>query len=134
MSIAIVHYLPLEFYPPVTNMLSLFDSSSDNVHVFSTHNDKGRKIYKNDWVYIHRYPMPGKESAPTRFYKNMLFNWKVLYQLIKLKPKAILYFETYSAYPVYLYKKYFNRNVPVYIHCHEYFSPDWYRNAMRLVQ
>jgi hypothetical protein len=134
MSIAIVHYLPLEFYPPVTNLLDLLDDTANGVHVFTTHNDRKRKVYGNSALKIHRYALPGKEGALTRLYKYMAFNLGVFYRLMKIRPKAILYYETYSAYPVYLYKKFIDRKVPVYIHCHEYFPPQWYQQSMRLLR
>ena len=50
------------------------------------------------------------------------------------RPEKILYYETLSAYPVYLYKKYLNKNIPVFIHYHEYMSKEDYSQGMKLVR
>lgn len=133
--IAVIHYAPIELYPPTTNFLDIFNPGNTRIYVFTCHNINNLEPYRNNRLSIKRYAMPGNEFVLWRLWKYFRFNFGVLFALIWLKPKKILYYETYSAYPVYLYKKYFNQKVEVFAHCHEYFSPEWWRNvSMRLMR
>lgn len=133
-NIALVHYLPIELYPPVINLLDVSESYDLRIRVFTTNNNKGRKTYQHPSVQITRFAFPGSGSAISRIVKYLWFNFGVLLGLIRLKPKKILYFETHSSYPVYLYKKYFNQSVEIYIHCHEYYDPGWYLRYTKLLR
>jgi len=134
--LAIIHYLPLEFYPPVTNFLDIFlkDSDTNTVRVYTTKNNKHRSIYTNSKCLICRYPLIKKENLFFRLLKYMQFNIGVLFSLINLKPSKILYYETFSSCPVYIYKRFFNRKVNIYVHNHEYLSPEWYKKNMCLLK
>ena len=48
--LAIVHYLPLEYYPPVTNLIDYLayerKNEFDKISIYSSHNVKGRKKYQ----------------------------------------------------------------------------------------
>jgi hypothetical protein len=50
-----------------------------------------------------------------------------------MKPDIIYYYETYSAWPVYAYLRFFNLKARLFIHNHEYFDNNWYRKGMKLV-
>lgn len=130
-----VHYAPLELYPPVTNLLDILGGRHCPIFVFSTLNCNSANLYHNPSVVIKRYALPGKEFILTRLFKYFSFNVGILISLIKLKPDKILYYETSSSFPVYLYKKYFNPVVEIFIHSHEYYSPEWWNNtSMRLMK
>lgn len=43
-----------------------------------------------------------------------------------------MYFETLSALPVYFYKKWINSKAEIFVHYHEYTSPEEYHSGMRL--
>lgn len=135
--IAVFHFLPLEFYPPVTNFLD-YAGSKENliIKVFSTSNDKERKEYKNDRLAgIKRVSIPNSgDKTFTKLSKYIKFNFFFLRDLLKFKPDEILYFESYSAGPVYWYIKFFRKKTKLRIHYHEYASPEWYENGMRLVK
>lgn len=124
--IAIIHYQPIEYYPPTTNLLDLLAEQNARTHVFTTVNNKGRKEYSRGNIKITRFQQPGKGFVLFRYYRYLLFYLGVLLRLIRMKPGKILYYETYSSFPVYLYLKYFNRKAELFIHCHEYFTPYWY--------
>lgn len=133
--VAVIHYAPIELYPPTTNFLNTFNDKQTHIYVFTCYPKKNLELYVNDKISIKRFPMPGQEFVLTRLFKYFYFNLSVFFSLIKIKPRRILYYETYSAFPVYLYKKFINSSVEVYIHCHEYFSPEWWKTtSMRLMQ
>ncbi|MBI9062176.1 MAG: hypothetical protein JEZ14_09310 [Marinilabiliaceae bacterium] len=197
--LAILHYLPLEYYPPVTNLIDYIanERSEDfkRVKVFSCKNVKGRIDFKVDKRFVGqevegkrvqgaRYEVEeGKEyevecdiksevrsqksrkvkckthggnnlsaknyqlltifrsSFPketdnnlTRLFKYLHFNLITIVSLITYRPTDLLYFESYSAWPAYIYTRYFNRNCRLFIHNHEYASKQWYTTTMRQVK
>jgi len=136
-SLAIIHFYPLEFFPPVTNLLNFFSSglTKFNVYVFTTHNNKKRKIFQHKSVKIRRYlfPLP-EENAIIRGLKYSCFFIGSLFQLILKKPDTIIYYETISSWPVYVYSKYINKKCNIFIHFHEYASQEWYLKYMKLVR
>lgn len=124
--------MPLEFYPPVMNFLSyLTDYSANNISVFSTNNFKQRVEYQNGkLVRINRSNHPNnKDSAIKKTLKYLHFNVLFALRLFWIKPDKIIYYETISALPVYLYLK-IKRNKPeLIILQHEYFSTEWYQST-----
>ncbi len=135
--IALVHYMPLEYYPPVMNMLDDLGMQDGLVtKVWSTGNIKGRNTYTNDrLIGISRalFPSPN-QSKFFRLFTYLLFNVKVLYGLVLYNPNAVFYYESYSAGPVYWYLKLFGKRKKLFIHHHEYFDQNWYDNGMAIVR
>lgn len=135
--LAVIHYLPLEFYPPVVNLLiALAGKELFNTKVWTTHNNKQRQVYKNPTLSsVSRTIAPKKSDYKgIRLLKYLLFNFKTFMGLLFFNPEVILYYESYSAGPVYWYLKYFGNNKKLFIHCHEYFDAQWYAKGMSLVK
>ena len=135
--IAVIHWLPLEYYPPAINLLDyLSNNSKARYFVFSSDNPKGRKPYLNDVIPTVRYPFPlTQENIIFRLWKYLFFNIGVLFRLIILKPEKILYFEPHSGGVVYWYCKFFKANPALLIHYHEYYEPTQFEmRGMRLVR
>ena len=137
--IVIVHFQPLELYPPVMNLiLFLISSKIENLIVYTTqHNKKLLTPFKTDdnAVSINRYGILGTEMPKYfRYWSYIKFYSFVFSQLIKLKPNTILYYETLSCLPVYLYKKFIKQSVRIFAHYHEYTSPDEYISGMKMVK
>lgn len=128
--IALIHFLPLEYYPPVTNMINyLAEELNTNValSVFSTHNTKDRAVFNNIKVKIHRTAQSeGDRNKLIRLLKYIYFQLFVLLKLIIVRPEKILYYESLSSFPVYVYRKIINRKTKIYIHYHEYTTPEQY--------
>ena len=104
--------MPLEYYPPVTNFLNVMVKHAFFVKVWTTHNTKKRITYHNEKLKtINRSPFPEKsDNVLERIFKYFYFNISCFIGLIKYKPEAILYYESYSVYPVFLYMKFFGYN------------------------
>ena len=135
--LAVVHYLPLEFYPPAVNLLNAFaEKDLFNTKVWTTHNNKQRQVFKSPTsTSISRTIAPKKrDNKGFRLLKYLLFNFKTFMGLLFFNPEVILYYESYSAGPVYWYLKYFGNNKRLFIHCHEYFDAQWYAKGMSLVK
>jgi len=128
--------MPLEYYPPVTNFLNVMVKHAFFVKVWTTHNTKKRITYHNEKLKtINRSPFPEKsDNVLERIFKYFYFNISCFIGLVKYKPKAILYYESYSVYPVFLYMKFFGKATKLYIHYHEYEDRESYKNGMKLVK
>ena len=135
--IALIHLLPLEYYPPVTNLLSIIDKDSSlSVRVFSTHNNKKRKAFNLRGTKIFRYTYPGYASNfILKIWSFFKLAFLPLFELLRYRPDIVLYIEPHSALQAYLYKRFFNPRVKLFIHHHEYYAPEEFQGpAMRSVR
>lgn len=144
--IAIIHYLPLEYYPPVTNLMDTLAGTHpkkiESIKVYSCHDVKGREKYQphsteksTKCIAIRRSPFPrDTDNALIRLYKYIHFNLFTLVGLLLQRPTSILYFESYSAWPTYIYSRFFNRKCRIFIHNHEYADKGWYATTMHQVR
>lgn len=134
--IAVVHYMPLEFYPPITNLLDVMTTSQLNVSVWTSENNKNRTPYRNNKLnQITRCSFPAsKDNSLIRLLKYFWFNLTCFFGLIKYNPDVVIYYESYSVFPVYLYSLLFGKKKEFFIHYHEYESPKEYKKGMKLVQ
>lgn len=129
--------MPLEYYPPATNMINYLAGESNaetKISAFSTHNTKKRNVFINKRVKIYRTaPAKNNENIIFRLLKYFFFQVSVLLRLIFFCPNKILYYESLSSFPVFLYTKIFNRKTAIFVHYHEYTTPDEYQNrSMKL--
>jgi hypothetical protein len=134
----IIHFQPLEMYPPVMNFVSLLAGRGMQVEIVSTVCTVSEyEVFdpRDNNIRIRRY---GAFRVNMNVFSKVL-NYSIFYlrsfiNAVWIKPHKILYYETLSALPVYYYKRYFNRSVDVLIHYHEYTSPGEYLNGMALVK
>lgn len=126
--IAILHLLPLEYYPPVTNLADLLAEEPDaKVLLFSSHNPAGREAYSNRGIRIRRVVYPAYvKGAFRKLYAFLSMFFSATFALIRFKPDVILYYEPHSAYPAYLYTRFLKGSARLFIHYHEYYSPEEY--------
>jgi len=137
--LAIVHFQPLELYPPIQNLIHFIRprSEGNEIDVYTTATCKKTVQFKTDaaGTIIKRLAKSGNQlPGLSRYYNYLLFYVGCLYNLIRLKPKKILYFETLSSFPVYIYKRYFNSKTEVFIHYHEYTATEEYNTGMKLAK
>ncbi|WP_114781602.1 glycosyltransferase family protein [Botryobacter ruber] len=133
MKLAIIHFLPLEKYPPAMNFLEFLDEQNIQANVWSTKLDAAYNEFSTSNVTIHRLSgVQNNERKIIRLLKYLNFNLYVLFSLIRYRPDKILYFETLSGLPALLLKKIFPERVKLFVHYHEYTSPEEYRNGMFL--
>lgn len=132
--IFIVHFQPLEKYPPVLNMLrhlAAVKTHGLNIHAISTAAGNGKKLLKVDGITIHRVcKWRNGMSRIDRLLLYVQFQVRALALLRMNKPENVLYYETLSAGAPILYKNWFNRKSKLYIHYHEYTSPAEYKQGM----
>lgn len=124
--LAIVHYQPLELYPPVMNLIDSLENLGANTEVYTTENFKNNFKFSSK-VDITRFPSPSKGNAFVRQILYLKFVFGVFIRLMAKQPRKILYYETISALPIFLYSVFSFKQASIYIHNHEYLSKDWYQ-------
>ena len=134
--IAIVHYLPIENYPPITNLLNFVSENKIAKYcVYTTRNTKDKNNYSIINVTVNRFKSVGSiKNSLLRLLTYYNFNVKVFLKLIWQNPEIVLYYESYSAMPVYWYIKLFGKDKKLWMHTHEYFPKDWYETGMKTVK
>ena len=131
--LAIVHWLPLELYPPILNLTRFLLSDGDwRLSIFSSQNHLGRPDVVIEGASIHRYPAPGLARGRWGSLRAYLrFYLGTIKELLRTKPDVVLYVEPQSALPVFLHRL-FHPSVPIFIHHHEYHDPhQFFRPGMR---
>ena len=138
--IAIIHFSPLELYPPVQNLLRLLEQKNENerIWVLTTQTVlKDIDIFTIDPAKIKllRVGWSGQGvGLCKRYFTYTAFNILSVLCLLFNGVNKVLYFETLSAYPAWFYKRFLKRRAELFIHYHEYNSPEEYKKGMRLVR
>jgi hypothetical protein len=119
--IALVHYQPIELYPPTLNFIRFLETKSCEFKVCTSKKTKHNlsSLLNNQVIRLLGY---------------YHYNIRTFLKLILYSPEIIVYYESYSAMPVYWYMKVFGRNRTLWMHSHEYFPPDWYETGMKTVR
>jgi hypothetical protein len=138
--LAIIHFQPVELYPPVMNLISaLGETKSDfRAKVFTTMSSgTGLRPFevRSNRIKLIRYGRAGITLAVhARYWSYFIFFGRCLVSLIFTRPGRILYFETISCWPAYVYKRFVNKKCDVFVHYHEYTSPGEYVQGMKLTR
>jgi hypothetical protein len=139
-ALVIIHFAPLEYYPPIQNLLNeLAKKCNQPTIVFTSPTPQNRlSVFKPksyEIILLHLGISLGNKSIPfIRYCNYVIFFSSCLLRLIWLRPKRILYFETISSLPAYLYKRFFYSRCEILIHYHEYTTPQEYQNGMTLTR
>ena len=121
----IVHFLPVEKYPPAINFLKILAADKElEIHLVTVNQENGKKKLEIPGVRIHRFgAIKNKRSSLSRMFFYIGFFFRTLLLLIRVKPSSLLYYESISAGAPCIYKKWFNKSCRLFIHNHEYKSP-----------
>lgn len=121
-------------YPPVTNLIRALVCGGMRVQVHTTRNHFEGEPFACEGSLIHRNSSPAQCRAVKRLCSYAWFQMATLARLIAQRPDAVIYVEPSSAFPVFLYSL-LRPEVPVFIHHHEYHSPEQFlRPGMRLIR
>jgi hypothetical protein len=132
--IHILHFNPLERFPPAMNLLSILehDYAGFDFVVYTTHAADMPFKFANRAAHI-RIKRLGSVSRRTPalvlFWSYLHFHFHVLWEFIIRRPGTILYFETFSALIPAIYKKFLNPSVRLFVHYHEYVTRSEYRSG-----
>lgn len=138
-AIAIIHFQPLELYPPITNFLEVIGEKDRFVsfYVFTRRQFKvDDYVPKTDLIRVFRFSdeiVAG--GSIRRLIKYCFFYFKTFLGLLRVMPNRVLYYESISFAPVYFYVAFcrlFGKVVQVFCHYHEYNTQEEYNNGMRL--
>jgi hypothetical protein len=138
LNIVVVHFQPLELYPPIQNLIRTWPERDDlKLTVLTTgeSTEMGVRLFesKKRNVTINRIARVGSGLPSWRRYLNY-FHFYVgsMALLRRTRPHKVLYFETLSSLPVYVYRRFVETSAEIFIHYHEYTTPGEYRNGMML--
>jgi hypothetical protein len=134
--LAVLHWFPIEYYPPATNLLTFFGGQGDTeVRGFTCQNTRDRATYKNESVRVSRCQFPTKGLPRCRrLWRYVSYPLLTFIQLLAWRPHVVLYIEPHSAMPAMLYTLVAWR-CRLMIHCHEYHDQAEFREpGMRLVR
>ncbi len=137
-SLGIIHFAPLELYPPIQNLLNEIAKRNPKAKVFvlttrTKVNELSRFELTDGKITIVRLgsTLQGR-PALVRLIGYVYFYLLSFIYLVARFPDRVLYFETLSSFPAYLYKRFIRRRAKVFIHYHEYTSPEEYQLGMAL--
>lgn len=134
-NIILIHFQPLEFYPPIQNLLSVFQISEflPDIFVISTSQSTLNNYeVKVESIKIKRINI-NSSNRIIRLIKICYFYLSSFFLLLKHRPSKVLYFESISAFPAIVYKLLFKK-VRLFVHYHEYTTKEEYINGMHLVR
>lgn len=133
MQVFIFHFRPIEHYPPIQNLLKQLNKSEKvkKIYCFSTKSSSFISIDFGSKVKVLRLGKVGGKKIHL-WMSYVFYNIYSILQLWVKRPNHLMFFETLSAYPVYFYKRYVNSKAIVYIHYHEYTSPNEYTSASKI--
>lgn len=133
--IVIVHFQPLERYPPVINLLRYLAKENQGgfeIYAISTAGPNPQKQISIPGIEIHRVAaMQSYMSFGKRLWLYLDFIRKTYALLRRIRPGKLMYFETLSAGAPCVYK-WLNSDTELFVHYHEYTSNSEYQSGMVL--
>ncbi len=134
--LAYVHVLPIEYYPPATNTISILaERPGWNVRVWTSANARGGAAWSHPGLDVRR-PFFGKphRALTGRIAGYLQWHITTALELARWKPHAVIAVEPHSALGVWIYYRTLGGGAPLFIHHHEYYAPeDYARPGMRLL-
>lgn len=126
MRIAYLHVLPIEYYPPAQNSAVLLaDHKHWDLRVWTSHNRRGLPAWEHSGVTITRPVDANPESViPLRMAGYATWHLLAARGISAWKPDALISVEPHSALAAWMYYKFFRGRAPLFIHHHEYYSPE----------
>lgn len=120
-------------YPPAMNLVRHLARRGWTVSVHTTRGTAPFPEFSEHGVEVHRARPPRSRSALQRAVALLRFHLPTTWRLLARVPRAILYFEPQSSFPVYIATV--GRRIPVFIHYHEYHEPaQFLEKGMRLAR
>ncbi|WP_282041190.1 hypothetical protein [Winogradskyella flava] len=134
-NIIFFHYMPIEGYPPIQNLLNTEDLWNVKTYCITTKGTHHFK-YKTPFAKVIRFGISnsrGKLGVLKRYFSYLKFNFFGLVFLLIKRPTKVLYYETISSFPPLAYSRLFPK-AKMYILYHEYTSKEEYLNGPDLVK
>jgi hypothetical protein len=139
-NIFIIHFSPLEFYPPVQNLIRVLEKQTlrKKIFILTTycHSDIFSPINsKNPLIKIIHLGSGGRSKNKIfRGINYLYFYLGAIFYLLFFRPIKVFYYETLSSFPAFIYKEFIRKKSSLMIHYHEYTSPGEYNDGMKLTK
>jgi hypothetical protein len=136
--LAILHFNPLELYPPVMNLLRFLAQQPEpawEIRVYSTQTEEKVPDFETPGPairIIRKGKLKAARSSPGRYGHYAYYYMSVSWDLLRWRPDTVLSIETLSFFPAYCYKQFISRRSGLMIHYHEYTSIPDYQHGMVL--
>jgi hypothetical protein len=133
--LAIIHFNPVEMYPPVMNWINYLSGQAGadlEVRVYTTHSLRMAKRFEAPGIKIIRVGSIPQDSPLKRYATYLQFYAGVTRRLMIGRPDTLLYYETISSFPALFYKRWMRPGSRLLIHYHEYTPPEEYLGGMVL--
>lgn len=132
----IIHFQPLELFPPAMNMIDFLSRDIDLQLIVVT-NKKGERnslsVYTNTTGNVKIYRPSMQSASPLlRYFNYFLFYTVSFVLLLRYNPSIVWYIETLSSLPAMMYKKLKGAKVSLMAHYHEYTESGLYKGGMFL--
>lgn len=137
MKVAFIHVLPLELYPPATNLLGLMSRRRGwKIRAWSTINRRGEESWSAPNVSVIRHSYPAENvPLPLRMPAYLAWHSRAAMEITRWKPDALMVVEPHSALAAWIYYRVLRGSAPLFIHHHEYYAPeDFAAPGMRLLR
>ena len=122
--VAYLHVLPLEYYPPARNVLTLMSRREGwKVRAWSSPNRRGLPEWNDSGVQVsRRADASPRSSLPLRIAAFLGWHARTAAQIARWKPDALISVEPHSALAAWMYYHVFRGRAALFIHHHEYYS------------
>jgi hypothetical protein len=137
MRIAYLHVLPLEYYPPARNALTLMGRRPGwQVRAWSSRNRRGLPAWEQSGVQVTRPADAAPRSMlPLRVAGYVAWHLRAAAGIAAWRPDALISVEPHSALAAWMYYHIYRGRAPLFIHHHEYYAQqDLLRPGMRLLR
>jgi hypothetical protein len=133
--LAFVHFQPVEKYPPVVNLVESISKVCTKKHIqlqlyTNSSSDQNSEYIPPVGIYISRI---AQFNTAKQWWKRIggyfKFYLVTVWKLLITKPQKVLVYETVSILPVWLWSFCKPRQSKIFIHYHEYTSPEEYKVA-----
>lgn len=136
--LAIIHFNAIEQYPPVLNLIRYLETERISATVYTVHApDKFHKYQASGGIVIKRYGKYDYAGSIRRLLNYLVFYLRTFFALLLTRPSHIIYYETNSYLPAWLYTKLralLGKPVKVHCHYHEYTEPRQYASGMKITK
>lgn len=138
-TIAIIHFQPLELYPPIINVIDYLNENNDynRVYIYTTY--KNKKLLQFSKVLSSKIEIKtvlrttNSHSTIFKLAYYTYFNVFVFLDMLFKLPKTVLYYETISALPALWFKQLFKKK-NVGVHYHEYTTKKEYNESSSYIK
>jgi hypothetical protein len=136
--VAVIHYMPLEIYPPVMNLVRTWDKMNHQARmdIYTTgFRDKALRFTPvSGTTRVTRFGLEIKKNGLQRLAHYAHYYLSTLFMLLITRPENVLYFDTISSFPAIMYKMIFRKKCRLLVHYNEYMSAAEYSGGMFLVR